>query len=403
MKKSYLRIIPFFFAGTFFLASCNKEDDIKKDDPMTQYPSEFSDKTVAENKADLEDNGIEMVNNLTELKNTSGINGSISFTHFLSMESGSSMERNIADQPGVSIMKTLSDFAQGKTTADKVLANMRTAEHGSIQESFDQFKGVHSWNSSTETWDFDATGDRIVFKFPSTTTGTSNNASFSIFNYTGVEVANPTDDYTGDLPTSVNAEYVVDGKKEIEYSFTASYNSKGEPTAVSTILTINPFTLSVSASNSVSEARADYSLKKADKTLLAFGVKVTGNLDSDNMENSESASDVIETSNAYFQLMNVKLTGEANVKAIEAELGDGATVDEEIATLNKNYKLVLSWADSNQKIADTEFYKNEDGDASLRLIFADGSKADAATYFGEGFQTVEDKFFDFTADVESDL
>lgn len=407
MKKIYLNFLPLVLVGGMVLVSCNKEDDIKKDDPLKTYPTEFTKKSSEENKAQLENNGIEMINNMTDLKNSSGIETCKAFAHFLSQDSEDNSNQRIIQNKGIMLLKTLASFGKGQTSATKVFSNMRTAEMGeSLQESFDLNKGVYSWNRSTNSWDIDNTGEKIVFQFPSDSTGTSNNATFSIFNYKGVNISNPemldNSDYTGDYPETLNAELVVDGKKQMEYSFAAKYNSNGEPTSVTTSLALSPFTLTVSASNTTTLVKADYSLKRAEKVLVAFGAEANGNFKSSNIVDAE-VGDVVETSKSYFQILNIRLTGEANVKVLQPAIDNAATVEEEVEIINDNYKLIVSYADSNEKIADTEFYVNEDSDASIRFIFADGSKADPATYFGEGFEDIEDKFTNFSNDVEDDF
>lgn len=429
MKKIYLKFIPLVFVGGLVLTSCNKEDDIKKEDPITEIPTEFSEKSVAENKEELENNGIEMVNTMTELKNTASVKGAISFSHFieeLSMDSEEN-QRKILSHKGIALMQLLASFGKDKTSSTKVLSGMRVTEDDStIQGMYNQSIGVYTWKDTA--WTYTETGDKIVFQFPSTSTGTTNNASFTISNYKGVSTSNLLmDDYYGDYPESVMAELVIDGNKEMEYSFTAKYNSNGEPTSVTTSLTLSPFKLSASASNSTTEIKADYSLNKGDKVLLAFGGQANGNFDSNNIDASEDAGDVVETSSAYFQILNIRFAGNGNVKAIEAGVNEDSPIEDQVAAINEHYDLVVFYADSKQKIADTEFYvathtreqENCDYDenlnwvcntqevteesADVRLIFADDTKADLETYTNEGFEDIQTKFEDFTDGLEEDL
>ncbi|HYG38865.1 MAG TPA: hypothetical protein VD908_09605 [Cytophagales bacterium] len=431
MKKIYLKFIPLVFVGGLVLTSCNKEDDIKKEDPITEVPTEFSEKSVAENKEELENNGIEMVSTMTELKSTASVKGAISFSHFIEelLMDSEENQRKILSHKGIALMQLLASFGKDKTSSTKVLSGMRVTEDDStIQGMYNQSIGVYAWQDTA--WTYTETGDKIVFQFPSTSTGTTNNASFTISNYKGVSNSNLLmDDYYGDYPESVMAELVIDGNKEMEYSFTAKYNSNGEPTSVTTSLTLSPFKLSASASNSTTEIKADYSLNKGDKVLLAFGGQANGNFDSNNIDASEDAGDVVETSKAYFQILNIKFTGELNVKGLYPSIDDESlSTEEEVALLNEHYKLVASYADSNEKIADTEFYaatrtyevekdchwdqNNEwvcsyedvtENNAEIRLIFADDTKADLETYTNEGFEDIQTKFEDFTDGLEEDL
>ena len=61
------------------------------------------------------------------------------------------------------------------------------------------------------------------------------------------------------------------------------------------------------------------------------------------------------TATAYFQIMNIKFSGEVNRNAMADDL-DAANTIEKMAVLNTNYKLIVFYADSKKKIAESEFY-----------------------------------------------
>jgi hypothetical protein len=359
---------------------------------------------------------------MTEFKNSSSIKTSISFSSFLNQATPSSGMRK---QKGMQLIELLSGFGSGKMSAQQVLSNMRTTEDTSsiesVQEFFDQNEGTYAWSPTQHDWVKTTADNKIVFQFPSTEAGTSNNATFTIFDYKGVMTSSEyLDDYTGDLPTQVMAELAVNGNKELTYSYKASFNSNGDPTSVETILTINAFKLSVGASNDTKAAKADYSLKKGDKVLIAFGSEATGNFASNHIINSEDAGAVVETSSAYFQLMNIKMAGNANVKTIDAGVNGDLTLDQEIELINTNYKFMVFYVDSNKKIADTEIYKGTvtreqydpatggyidvtDEEANIRLVFADNSKADLETYTNTGFAEITEAFNNFAEDLSDDI
>jgi hypothetical protein len=89
---------------------------------------------------------------------------------------------------------------------------------------------------------------------------------------------------------------------------------------------------------------------------------------------------------------------------------------------NGSTELVVYYADSKEKIADGEFYVNTvedycwdtDGDfiddecysseiVDIRLVFADESKADLATYTDEGFDELSTTFEEFMTELDEDL
>src|SRR6188768_2727445 len=75
MKMNYLKISLLLLTGTMLACS----DDEKAKPTKPEFLTEFSELTPEQNKANLEDNGIELMNSITDLKNTSGIQTMIAF------------------------------------------------------------------------------------------------------------------------------------------------------------------------------------------------------------------------------------------------------------------------------------------------------------------------------------
>jgi hypothetical protein len=65
MKKTFLKFGAFIVAGSMFVG-CNKDEDVKAIEP--EFPTEYSELTVAQNKTKLEDNGVSLMNNITTLE-----------------------------------------------------------------------------------------------------------------------------------------------------------------------------------------------------------------------------------------------------------------------------------------------------------------------------------------------
>src|SRR6187551_2766023 len=86
MNKPFLKFSAFFLAGAMLVA-CGSDDDAAKgneEEPGAEFPTEYADLTVEQNKSNLEDNGIEFANSVEDLKNSSGIETSIAFSNFAS-------------------------------------------------------------------------------------------------------------------------------------------------------------------------------------------------------------------------------------------------------------------------------------------------------------------------------
>jgi hypothetical protein len=441
MNKPTSKLIALFFSacvisGTGLLSSCSKDDDDASVRPEVEIPTEFSEFTAEQNKEKLEDNGIAMVNKMTSLKNASGIQTTISMNHFLGISTPEG-GRVATNNKAVKMMLLLSRFGIGKAKASDVLKGFRTKEDepSTAQEVFDEYKGTYAWNKTTQDWTYTAGGDKIVFQFPSTETGTTNNAELAIYGYTSKQVVNELvgdEGYEGDVPTALKADLSVGGTKQIVYDFTASYKNNGEPTSVKTSLTIGTYKFAFEATNTTTEVGVVYSLTDNGTNILSFGVGATGNFNSDNISESEGAAgDIVTSSSAFFQVMNIRAAGEVKAKTLFEALEVAETAAQKTTAYNANVTLVVFYADTKKKIADTKFiasiYQEEpyeycydlDGDGidetcetyeyepeetvDLELVFADGSPVDISTYTDEGFSDLTEELEKFQDDLDEDI
>jgi len=408
-------------------AACSKD---KASDPSPapiepEFPTEFSDKTVEQNKSQLQDNGIQLVNKMTGLKSTSGIQTSIAFSDHLSVGQVPNIEGGrVSNSRAINLLQMLSDLGQGKSSASKVVSGMRTSatEFDSFEQYFADVAGVYAYNAANHTWTYTKTGTKIVFQFPSTKTGTTNNAEYAIYDYKGTKISNGVGgaDYTGDYPTALKADLTVDGTKKMSYSFETAYDSKGTPTSIKVSITIDTFTFAYALGNTTTDASIDYSLSESNNVLFAFGIRAKGSFTVDGAGSAENPDDVVSTGSAYFQIMNIKFSGEIDTKTLASDLNKATTIEQRAAAWNKNYKLLVFYVDTKKKIADSEFYitthqetyydcewvgndvvchdVTEDVQSlDVRMVFQDGSKSDLATYTNAGFGDLQkelEKFVD---------
>jgi hypothetical protein len=429
MNKPFLKFTAFFLAGAMLVA-CGSDDDAAKgnDDTGAEFPTEFSDLTVEENKSNLQDNGIEFTNSVETLKNSSGIETSIAFSGFA--EDGDlSVGGRKSALPIFDLVNNLRNFAQNDQSVDKTLGTLRTsAEVESIQAELDNAAGTYTYNG--QGWDYVAAASgKIVFKFPSKDNGTTNNAEYTLYGYTGVNVTNSAvngEGYTGEYPTGLKIDLTIDGQKKLEYSFAAAYNSKGEPTSLTIAVKVDAFVLAYEVSNDVSKASVRYSLKENDKNLYVLGADAEGNFDTSNIENSSGGDDVVNKGTIYFQLLNIKFSGEIDVKNLMTAISAIPEQDEfeeekaEAAAYNANSTMVIFYADSKKKIAEGEVvavtktetytyydcewndeiqdyicgykeYTEERTTKDLQLVFADESRMSLETYIESGFGQLTDK------------
>ncbi len=431
------KLVPYLFSlglavSTLFIASCSKDDDATSIIPAVEIPTDFDSRTPAQHKTQLEDNGIAMVNNLTEMQNTPAVQTTASFNYFLAEADLPENGRGLANNKAVKMLALLGQLGIGKANASDVLKGFRTNEEeepGTPQEVFDDYKGTYTYNTTTDTWAYTANADKILFKFPSTEAGTVNNAEFAIYGYTSQQVNNVDAEYEGDVPTGLKADLSVGGTKQMEYNFAASYKTNGEPTSVTTSLTLGAFKFAFNALNNTSEVAVDYSLTENSTNIISFGAGASGDFSSGSLADENGGANAINDGTAYFQIMNVKFAGNVQIASLADALENATTVPQEAAAFNSNLTLVVFYADTKTKIADSEFYVttrteeyqscwwNEDTQTydcetmqgepedvvDVRLVFNDGSKSDLETYTDIGFEDVEEAFDDFATAVEEDF
>lgn len=428
MNKPFLRFSAFFLVGALLVA-CGSDDDAKSSEEETgaEFPTEFSDLTVEENKGKLQDNGIEFVNSVEALKNASGIETSVAFSNFFAdAEKPSSLQTGgrKSSLPIFDLVNNLSAFATQNKPVDKTLAGLRTAEDvTSIQTEFNEAAGTYTYNRTGQTWDYSSTPTgKIVFKFPSKDNGTTNNAEYTIYEYTGKKVTNGAvdEDYAGEYPTGLKIDLTIDGQKKVEYTFAAAYNDKGEPTALTIAVKIDTYVLAYEVSNDGSKASVRYSLKQGDKNLYVLGADAEGNFNTTSIEESHGGDDVVNKGTIYFQVLNIKFSGEIDVKALMAAIKAIPNQDEkeeealEAAAYNANTTMVIFYADSKKKIAEGEVvavtkthtgvnehcewveeiqdmvcveeeWTDEYTTKELQLLFADGSRISMDVFVETGF------------------
>lgn len=418
-------------AASVLLASCSKDNDPASVRPVVEIPTEFSELSAEQNKAQLEDNGLQMVSNLNSLKDTDGVETSISFNHFLSVAALPENGRLATSNKAVKMLMLLGKFGAGNAKASDVMKGARTqeTEPSTPQEYFDDLKGTYTYSAANATWTYTEGGDQIVFKFPATKEGTENNAEFAIYGLTTKHVVNTAAEYEGDVPTGLKADLTVNGQKKMEYSFSATYKDNGEPTSVNTSLTIDAFKFAFDAKNTTSEIGANYSLTKSGVNLISFGAGASGNFASDNINNSANGGDVVTSASAYFQIMNIRFAGETDIESLADAMETAEDIHAQAAAFDAHTTFVVFYADTKKKIADTEFYgtieeeeysycwdTNGDGiedecstwvetyeNIEVRLVFSDGSKSDLETYTNVGFEELEAELTALEEGLEADL
>lgn len=438
----------------FVVSSCNKDKE---------KPEKFSTQSVEENKAIVENSGIELSDVMTRMETMGTIDVIVNFGD-LSASLDSKGFLFSGNSKIFSTLNSIVETARGEKELNNVFDAMiysrelKGEDPESIQQFWDENVGTYTWNPSLDDWDEDLGGDKIIFKFPSSESTSANDATITIYNYAGVNIGNPIEeDYTGDLPVSLNADLKVGSEVLVSFVFGASYNTDGVPNAVAADLTIESFKFEVDVSNNTNVVSVNYQFLENENLVMEMGATGNGlftdaNYDDNTVHHSETNSyvcdyvwnpatqqydeiycewtdewdetefeEILHSANAHFRLFNIEIRGEIDIKGlmdqiriIDEELDnediDSETADTRYASkINEYLNLRMVNIANNEIMAKAEAYVvhesefgYEDSYIDFRLTFGDDSPIDMETYFDEGFDTFVDALNDLIYDINSD-
>jgi hypothetical protein len=437
MKRILNFLTAFLIAAVVF--SCNKDN---------KEPEKFSEKSVEENKAVVEQSAISMVQTMEDMKNLETTDAAVSLGSLLDISdpfgSGKKKSKISLTVHAIAGLKNGENAIHELFTALKSPAEL-AEDPKTIQEMWDKLVGTYTWNPGIQDWDITEGGDMVVFEFPSVKDGTVNDAEFKVYDYEGVVISNPIEDeYNGDLPVSLKVDLTVGETILLTYVYSAQYSDDGVPTAVASDLTIETFSLEIDFTSNDTEVSANYKMTHNGETVMDVGGSSKGLFTKENIENNTVThtdtitdwqwnevtqtyepveiidewtelqfEEVAHSASAHFQLYNIIIKGDLNIKGMvdqidiiypeqEPENFDyEAAANQEAETINKYLNLRALDVAADTKIAEVEAYVvhevdeyYEDWYIDFRLKFGDGSYVDFATYFDEGFD-------DFVAEINS--
>lgn len=423
-------------AGLVF-TSCKKEEDgFPKKEPK------FSKLSPEEHKKNLESSAMSL---MTETEGLLDSKAALAADNMLSMSGGSPLGKSLSKSLLIQMIASVNDGNNG-LNLDKALKNQK----GEIQDGFDEIKGVYTWNSDIDDFDFEES-DNLIIKFPYSSSSTSNDCEISI----SLQVAAVSSEITGvdELPASITCSFKIQGKEEASYTLTAKYDAKGLPTEFTSTLKISSYKWQYSLNRSSSSISMDFLYAHGSKTLLNYGGQVGGNLNFDDIkafvESTEDMEDyeagtltdggeLVQNVKMYFQVVDIKLVETANtkdllkaldpiaVKSNNGEYEDGGEVDAIVPILNKHVNLYLMYVEDFRKIADAEFFVDAvessymdmvynpvtdsydwvevtetNKQPNVQFIFKDGSKSSVEAYFEEGFDSLDEEMENMITEFEN--
>ena len=275
-----LKVFAFASAAILIsLSSCQKDE--------TNLP--FSERSVEENKEVVENSAISAAQAIGDMRDLSVIDAMIALGIRLDM--ADPLEAQDAKKSKVhSLVDVLAGLETGESGMHDLFSELRSPgalaeDPETIQEVWEMVVGTYTWNGSTDTWDYTANADAVVFKFPSEDENISNSAVLTISNYKGTVISNPLEgEYDGDLPVSLDMDMTIDDVTVISFTFAAEYNDDGIPSAIAADLSIENFTLSADVTNNDKEVSASAIMKKDSEVIIELSGSAGGDFTQENID-----------------------------------------------------------------------------------------------------------------------
>lgn len=403
----------------------------KKDSPIGYGDYPFSTKTDEEIRETLATTGVDL------LKATEGI---VEEKSYIALTAFGEFAEYLVEEEPVDIIETAPKARTMNVMSEDIL-------------ELADLCAEYTYDAAKKSWSSEALeGKQAIFNFPSTSTGTENNAKIVIA-YTETDYAFGDESYS--LPQSATAEITVDNAKVGSISLAAEGVSADKLTGKANVnITLGSYVLKEEVSSASNGLAASASFKSGDKTLLSAEADLAVEVSWESIDEEDYSSmgegnvsvslnddiamvgyadaskiaDIVEKYEALYDENEevcealveeywgddgkVYADGEYNIEMAQEyydkyDAWRQASTELENAEANEvaaQIKMVLVSRKDQKKLADvklvskwgyddeyTDYYVEE----SIVFVFADGVEVEAETYFGEGFDTLIEAFEDF--------
>ena len=409
--------------------------------------------TPEQNKANLQQSGLDAMKEMDDAKNMRVIDNLIQFSKLIDQNDPIDNNNTQGLMP-IIMVNSLIKFKE-TSNPEVVYSAMRhtkkLSEADNVEALFDEIKGIYTWNASEKKWN-KTTSNSLIFKFPAFKDNIGNNATYTI-DYTPYKGTVANKELEGNIPSKLTAKLDIDNTNYLAFEFNASYDADGLPTSIASNLKVENFNFNVEMSASSSDLSSKFSFTHSGKNIVSMGCAFKGNFAKANLESLENLVEttdikdengnvigqsqttkiteddikkVVTSMSGYLQVYNVKLETSADIEAFVNEIkakGGFDNIKDEKDQLNLINKYLLTsvfYTDRNAKIGHGELYmktytdtytewvngvavnKTETHeDAGVRIVFEDGSKIDLETYFESGFDKIQNEFENFLNSMEN--
>lgn len=399
-----VKLVSVCLLGLATFTACKKEVS----SPGAQY--NLSDNSAGildeQSKKDIEKTANLMVDKLEGADKLESVGASINLLSLLNNDNSSddnSSNDNTVNNPSfmpIAVLNAVADFGKtgSTTTVEKTLKGGNT---DNSMDDFNEAKGEYVWNGKEFV---KSSSDKIIIRFPSREGG-PNDAMYSI-----AYEENKSNTILPDgllTPSLIDAKLTIGGKVLMQFVFKSTFDNQGMPTFVQSKLILTPFSFENTMIANSGQISQEFSFRKSGEVLIGMGMGMKGNFSSSDVkavlasnENDEELDPkALKSVNMHVQLLDLIIKSDLDV-AGALQVSDLGNLEDNMNQLNSFYNAGLYYVSNGRKIADLQFYskasdsQSETGSGesstSIRLVFADKSKIDLATYL-EGFdQLAED-------------
>ncbi len=388
MKKIKWLFVATLSAG-LLITSCGKE---KEEETPTEKESTLK---PEEHKSNIESEGIAFVKNMDAAANLQTYDVITEFMDLMTSKD---------ESPLAPINSALNHINSLKSAPNLKSFKLESADNQqSMSQMFNENTGIYTWNPASEEWVKKASTTVISYSFK---TKSGSTASISLSNFSVITGKNQ-DASIGiaELPTSLKLAITLGTTELCSFSVTGEYYDNDTPKYLQEVITLEGFNFTSTLNlRDKTKFILDNSFKYNSTIIFANGLNIDGNIDydaiikeSEKKDGPSADQNIVNSTNAYFQIGNIKADALFNVKAaMQAEKAiaeKDKTTQKQVDLLNANTKLTIKYADKNEIIARGEFYVTEEYDyydevnttsPAMRMVFTDKSAIDG-DYFQNGF------------------
>jgi hypothetical protein len=400
------------------LCACLSFSACKKDKGDDNGEIKNSTKSVEQNKADIQQAGIDLSKELDAMKDGKAFNALLQLAN---------LQKN----------GELKSYVLKSTDVDAKLKGFNESEElDELANTIEEMSGAYEWDAAKG--EFTKTGDKtnaVSYKFPYSSKSTSNDCEVEATVGYASNIKN--------MPANVNCSLKINGTECLNLSYVGTFSNEGYPNSITETMTVDDYSLSTNYTRSNSDLKVSVSFLHGTKTLLSVSNTIEGNLTDENFDKlmadfSRDDDEVdgadVETDDATdydlytnvlskitfsTQVMNFKFVGSAATKSIaelskkidEREPATQAEVQALVDAANNAIDCYVLNVSENAKIASIKLFVVKDEydetaeryEAEPMLVFPDESKMTFEDYFKTGFNEVGKAFEDMAKDFQEAL